>query len=349
VDDLATAALVGVGAGALAYLLAGTGPKPHCVLEVRAAGGDGQAYMDPHWDRYLGPFSAVAIKIANGAVAWLSQPEPLVRRARDAGTRVWGWGYHYLSPWRYSGGSYFRKYASDAEAVDAEAVAAARAATHWQVDAYEANAECYLFGTGCGSGRPPTPKPASPAANAEQFAARFRALAPGIDLIWNGYQFTRYQRVAGGPTEQGFTAATFADYDAYSPMIYPSGPDARWRRDRTAAKWRKSASKADEYGYRSVWGPTTSTGRMSGAKATNWWLDNPATGPGVISLVAELQPLMVQIFYGAGSSPMLTAGNAANPALVRLVPMLQRAYRMGADFPGTVAMGWTAQPRQGVA
>lgn len=329
----------GLGAGAAAYALMGRG-RPRLLLTIRPGVGD----LGINWPYYAkaGGYTA-CVKIANGAGAWLSKSAPMVAAAQAGGLPVWGWGYHYLSRWRWSGsaGDFVIRYGSDLESALAEADAAAEACNNFGAKGYLCNAEKYAFGVWSEPGYGPTPPVTNVAQTVSAFAQRFRERAPAVDLWWNGLTYVSYTDTAGNP-RFGLTPDAMAGYDGLMPMLYGSGANTASYRAKRFGKWVKARKKADDLGV--DLGAMVGTGHVSpgtGGQAGMYAFDADQA-PGLITTVAAMQPAALAFFYGGNSGGMLELGTSVNPSLSRLGPWLRAAYSEGSDFAGTPAHpDWT--------
>jgi hypothetical protein len=303
----------GAALGAGAALL-GAYRKPRAVLCVWKG-----SLMEAGW----APVAARAgfepmIKVCDGLNVWRHENAGAFDEAHAAGLRPMGWGYHYGET------------VADAEA---EAEAAAEACALWGVHTYAVNAEKQWFGAW---GSPPV---ADPAAAQLAFAARFRELAPGVKLWWNGFGWERYKD-SSGTYRDGVTAQSMRAFDAFAPMLYRAGTDTAKLRAKIAESWAKMREKATRWGL--PFCPMVGSGRISSetGHVQGLYLDAP-DGPGLVSLVAANQPDAWCVWYGSGSTGMLTEGNYASPALYRVPPVMRAARRAGASWAGTEAAGLT--------
>jgi len=266
---------------------------------------------DTDWRRGLGAFDAVATKIADGASVWTSQPPELIDATRAAGAAVWGWGYHYLSPWRGSGNSWQRVYSSAADSIDAEADAIAAAVQRYSPRVYLLNAEKEAFGRW---GAPAAGVKNQTPDNIARFLELTRARVPrSCRLYWNGLTADKYQDSDGDYGRRGMTPEIVAMLEGAVPMIYAKGPDTSSTRANMAKRWAKSRAK---FAGVPVWGP------MTGAKTDYLWTYPDGGEPGLAGLVERFKPELVSYFYGPGSRP-ITQGTPAAPALTELGAILK--------------------------
>lgn len=288
-----TAAAVGLGAIAGGYLLLTGSKKPKSVLCVRPGEVAGPlAYVEDGWTEHLGNFHAVSVKVGNGSKAWKVAPGPLLEGAASAGVERWGWSYNYVR---------------NRDQAAREAAAVIEAIELWNLDAYCINCEHHTYGAWG------APTVADVPGNILAFIRAIREGAPGTPIYWNGLGWIKYENSAG-QYQQGLTPEIMSLMTGYMPMIYKKGADTAKRRAKTNRTWRKSAAKSAAWGL--PFCPMVGTGALTGDGTTSWlWTFDKDGAPGHLSNVAQMQPDVVAFFYGYGSKPQLSVGNAHNPAL----------------------------------
>ena len=268
---VALAALLFRGAGA---------QRPTGVLTVWR-----EKYLPPGWPQLAkaGDFGAVSMKVVDGTGQFQpTEAARVIAAARAAGLRAFGWGWHNLR--------------TDQEAI-AEAQRAAAEVKRHGLEAYSVNAEKVWTGT---EDQPKTPNPARAMA---VFVDEFRRLAPGVELIFNGYssEYTSDGRPA-------LTPDVLARFDTFGPMNYGT------KRSTISNKYRSRSARARAAGVQ--YAPMHGTGRV--AKNGAVWGFNQ--GPdGLLQLVREDPPKYLAFWYGPGSEDMLAHGSFANVSLSELM------------------------------
>lgn len=188
------------------------------------------------------------------------------------------WGYHYLR---------------DVAEAAMEGAAAGAMAAGYGAATYTADAEKEWAGT---EGEPAT---LNPEAAALAFIRAFRLAAPGVLLVWQGYSAPKT-----GDGRPLTTDRVLQAVDAWSPMMYGTLDST------IATKTRDRAKRAAGLGVR-FW-PLWPSGRTD-ANGEQW---------GSVALfgqlAAELQLERSGHWYGSGSAPMLTEGQAGEPPLLTL-------------------------------
>lgn len=285
-------------------------------------------YLEAGWEATLSAFDAVSLKVCNGAGVWTTTPKPIAQAVDAAGLPLWGWGYHYLSRWRKSGGTWVAVYSSDVTDAIAEGKAAGEACKLWGCSTYSANVEHEAFGAW---GAPAT-KDVNQAARA--FAESFRTVYPSGRLVWNGILWERYL-ATDGSWRTGLTADGVSSFDAVQPELYKLGPDTAAQREKVAATWDESRAKADRWAA-PWWAMVASGESRSNGEAWSFHFDKDKA-PGLVTLCGRHRPRVLCWFYGSGSSPMLTLGSKVNAALRRVPPWLRQAWSEGEAFAGTAA------------
>lgn len=228
-------------------------------------------------------FDAVSKKVMHGADPWRPQEARRVLSAGDAaGLDRHGWGWHYLR--------------SPLEALE-EGQAAGETSSALGLRAYWVNAEKDWAGV---EGAPVT---ANPPRELKTFVDAFRASAPGVKLIFNGFSWARTSD--GRPL---LTPEVLSLFDAFGPMSYGT------KRSTIANKYRTRSRRAKTLGLE--FAPMVGTGRVDPGGNVWGFAESGPGGPGLLELVREDPPDYLAFWYGAGSRDMLTEGSAANPPLV---------------------------------
>jgi hypothetical protein len=266
--------------GAALLFRGGMGPRPIGVLTVWR-----EKYLPPNWPQLAraGEFGAVSMKVVDGTGQFqAAEAARVIAQARAAGLKAFGWGWHNLRTTK--------------EAL-AEAARAATEVNRHNLKAYSVNAEKVWTGT------EDQPKTENPAQAMAVFVDEFRRLAPGVELIFNGYssEYTSDGRPALIPE-------VLAKFDAFGPMNYGT------KRSTISNKYRTRSARARAAGV--DFAPMHGTGRV--AKNGAVWGFNQ--GPdGLLQLVREDPPKYLAFWYGPGSEAMLAQGSSANVSLSELM------------------------------
>ena len=270
-------------AGLAALMFRGArGPRPTGVLTVWR-----EKYLPAGWPELAksGDFGAVSMKVVDGTSAF--QPTEAARvleQARAAGLRAFGWGWHNLR---------------DPQEALAEAARAATEIKRYGLEAYSVNAEKNWAGT------EDAPKTANPTQAMAVFVDELRRLAPGVELIFNGY--------SGEKTSDGrplLTEELLAKFDAFGPMNYGT------KRSTIANKYRTRSARARGAG--GEFAPMHGTGRVASNGAV-WGFNTGSDG--LLELVREDPPKYLAFWYGPGSEDMLAFGSSENISLSQLMKL----------------------------
>lgn len=280
--------LLGLGAVAwlsskasAAILTPGRGPLGPMIWRESLLTGD--------WPATLRSFGFVTVRLMTGTRddGDATGAPSIIAAARAAGAAVQGWGWHYLR---------------DADAAQAEGIAAAQGAKRYGARVYVVNAEKHAWG---GEGEP---RPADPPGNFAAFAAAFRAHAPGILLSYGGYSANQIGADAAD--------AVVGLFDIWGPMLYGT------RRATIAKKWRAEHARARLAG--AMFGPIVGSGRISDDFQVWGFAYGAGTDPGLLDLQAEAPADLIQPFIGSGgASSMLLRGNLENPPITELARALR--------------------------
>ena len=240
--------------------------------------------LPPGWakDAKRAGFHAVSKKVAQGGELWRpGEAESVFRQADAAGLKRHGWGWHFIR--------------SPAEAI-AEGQGAAQIAKDYGLRAYWVNAEKPWAGV---EGEPETENPPR---ELSTFVDAFRGTAPGVELIFNGFSWSKTSD--GRPL---LTPEVLAKFDAFGPMNYGTS------RKTIANKYKARSARARELGI--GFAPMHGTGRMDAGGQVWGFVESGPDAPGLVDLVKADPPRYLAFWYGAGSREMLTGGSAANPPL----------------------------------
>ena len=266
------------------------------------------------WEAALYSFDAVSLKLVNGAsyltknnrtkknIQWLKR----LSNNYGFGKGIHGWGFHYMR---------------DIRSATEEATLAAQAATTAGVSTYWVNCEKHFMGV---EDQPPT---MDPSGAAMQFAAVFKDKAPGIALIYNGYQSAKIpaKKKVGIPERNGLSDAAIQAYDGFGPMNYGT------RIGTIANKYIKRAARVRK--LKVPYCPMHGNGRIS-KKGGIWGWSNSVGDPkspkynkrrskegdGLMALAKKFGKKgdWIAFWYGSGAGAVCTDGNAANPPLTKV-------------------------------
>lgn len=265
------------------------------------------------WENALYSFDAVSLKLVNGSsiltknnrtkknIQWLKR----LSANYGFGKGIHGWGFHYMR---------------DIRSATQEATIAAQVAKEAGVSTYWVNCEKHFMGV---EDQPPT---MDPSGAAMQFAAVFKDRAPGIALIYNGYQAETIaaKTKVGIPKRNGLSDAAIQAYDGFGPMNYGT------RIGTIANKYIKRAARVRK--LKVPYCPMHGNGRIS-KKGGIWGWANTVGDPkspkynkkrskqgdGIIALTKKhgKKGDWIAIWYGSGAGAVCTDGNAANPPLTK--------------------------------
>jgi len=286
--------------------------KVHSVLTIWPSLQHFKKQEGALWKQALDGFDALSEKLINGKSKVNSYSKKLenLKLAASMGLAKHAWGYHYC------------RTIKDATV---EARLAAKVCNENNISVYYWNAEKQWAGMW---GEPVAASPDPPGA-AMQFAYIFKKLAKNTALIANCIMGT-----------SRFPDQCIAAYDGYSVMTYGTQPNTIYKR------WLKHKPRAQKMG--TPFCPMPSTGRISRKNGRVWGFSNDEKQkgkmvPGILSMAKDpaTKPHWVCFYYGSGSGPIASKGNAANPPLSKTAEALRKGT------PAPIPTGGGKRPKVG--